>query len=135
MIGSTLKKIGILLSLSLAMQSTTYAGFADIKHQPLSQQKRDASLSTLQLLQQCKPLLEGSQSLMGAFQSGQCSSYILGIYDLVAEHCTVVSTDRNQVVLATLKYLEELNPKPQSAVRAIDHYLMQQTQCLPVASR
>lgn len=129
--GSILKKTGILLCLSFVMPLPANAGLATGESHTLAHR----GLSTQQLLQQCQPLLEGSQSLMGAFQSGQCSSYILGIYDLVAEHCSAISENRNQVVLSTLKHLSDLNPKPLSAVQAIDQYLTQQTQCLPVASR
>lgn len=134
MSGSILKQAGMLLGLSLMMQSTVYAGFAEARLVPNVAPSADHRLSTQQLLQQCRPLLEGSQSLMSAFQSGQCSSYILGIYDVVAGHCAPVQIDRNQVVLATLKHLEQLSPKPRSAVYAIDRYLSQQTACLPVAS-
>lgn len=90
--------------------------------------------STERLLHQCQPLLEGSQSLMGAFQSGQCSSYILGIYDLVSEQCPKLEVGRHEVVLRTLKHLQNLASQKTPAVLAIDHFLSRQARCLPIAS-
>lgn len=90
--------------------------------------------STEKLLNQCRPLLEGSQSLMGAFKSGQCSSYILGIYDLVSEQCPRLEVHRSEVVLKTLKHLQNLESQKVPAVLAIDQYLSRQARCLPIAS-
>ncbi|MBB1488574.1 Rap1a/Tai family immunity protein [Oceanospirillum sediminis] len=98
--------------------------------QPLSA----ASLSGSHLLNQCQSLLEGSQSLMSAFKSGQCSSYILGIYDLVSEQCPRLAINRQEVVLKTLKYLQNAEEKERPAVLLIDRFLSRQAQCLPVAS-
>lgn len=90
--------------------------------------------STEKLLHQCQPLLEGSQSLMGAFKSGQCSSYILGIYDLVSEQCPRLELNRNEVVLKTLKHLQKIASQETPAVLAIDQFLSRQARCLPIAS-
>ncbi|WP_028299980.1 hypothetical protein [Oceanospirillum beijerinckii] len=114
------KKIaGLIFSMVVALQPTS--ALAEV-------------FSTEKLLHQCQPLLEGSQSLMGAFQSGQCSSYILGIYDLVSEQCPRLDVNRNEVVLKTLRHLQTLPRHKTPAVLAIDQFLSRQARCLPVAS-
>ncbi|WP_028304303.1 hypothetical protein [Oceanospirillum maris] len=90
-------------------------------------------LSTKDLKQQCQPLMEGSQSLMTAFQSGQCSSYILGIYDLVAQQCPSLKLRRERVVRSTLAHLSSLRDDQMPAVQAIDQFLTRNSRCLPVA--
>lgn len=91
-------------------------------------------LSGHRLLNQCQSLLEGSQSLMGAFQSGQCSSYILGIYDVISEQCPSLKIARGEVVKATLVYLQQAQNKHKPAVILIDQFLSRQNRCLPIAS-
>lgn len=91
-------------------------------------------LTTEQLKLQCQPLMEGSQSLMSAFQSGQCSSYILGIYDLVVQQCPHLKISRGDAVLSTLAHLNTLPDNRAPAVQSIDHFLSSQSQCMPVAS-
>lgn len=91
-------------------------------------------LSTQDLKHQCRPLLEGSRSLMSAFQSGQCSSYILGIYDLVAQQCPQLKIRRDQAVRSTLEHLNQLPDNQAPAVQTIDRFLSGQSSCLPVAS-
>lgn len=107
----------------------------EVSSKPLS---GSGMLTTEQLKQQCQPLMEGSQSLMSAFQSGQCSSYILGIYDLVAQQCPRLSISRDDAVRSTLVHLSGLADnhaaKDAPAVRTIDHFLSNQSPCLPVAS-
>ncbi len=90
--------------------------------------------STEKLLHQCQPLLEGSQSLMGAFKSGQCSSYILGIYDLVSEQCPRLELNKNEVVLKTLKHLQKIASQETPAVLAIDQFLSPHPPWLRIAS-
>ncbi len=98
----------------------------------------NGQLTTGQLKMQCQPLMEGSQSLMSAFQSGQCSSYILGIYDLVAQQCPGLGTHRNDAVRNTLAHLSQLPDdhadQDTPAVRTINRFLSAQAPCLPVAS-
>lgn len=120
------------LALSTQIQAQT---LAEVSAKPLS---GSGMLTTKQLKQQCQPLMEGSQSLMSAFQSGQCSSYILGIYDLVAQQCPRLSISRDDAVRSTLVHLSGLADnhaaKDAPAVRTIDQFLSNQSQCLPVAS-
>ncbi len=122
------------LALSAQVQAQSLA------HTDAQQQNPSANgqLTTKQLKQQCQPLMEGSQSLMSAFQSGQCSSYILGIYDLVAQQCPRLSISRDDAVRSTLVHLSGLADnhaaKDAPAVRTIDQFLSNQSQCLPVAS-
>lgn len=117
------------VALSAQVQAQT-----DASAKPLS----SGMLTTEQLKHQCQPLMEGSQSLMSAFQSGQCSSYILGIYDLVAQQCPRLSISRDDAVRSTLVHLSGLADnaaaKKAPAVRTIDQFLSNQSQCLPVAS-
>ncbi|WP_086478966.1 hypothetical protein [Oceanospirillum sanctuarii] len=117
------------LALSAQVQAQT-----DASAKPLP----SGMLTTEQLKHQCQPLMEGSQSLMSAFQSGQCSSYILGIYDLVAQQCPRLSISRDDAVRSTLVHLSGLADnaaaKKAPAVRTIDQFLSNQSQCLPVAS-
>ncbi len=120
------------LALSTQIQAQTQA---EVSAKPLS---GSGMLTTKQLKQQCQPLMEGSQSLMSAFQSGQCSSYILGIYDLVAQQCPRLSISRDDAVRSTLVHLSGIADnhaaKDAPAVRTIDQFLSNQSQCLPVAS-
>lgn len=120
------------LALSTQIQAQT---LAEVSAKPLS---GSGMLTTEQLKQQCQPLMEGSQSLMSAFQSGQCSSYILGIYDLVAQQCPRLSISRDDAVRSTLVHLSGIADnhaaKDAPAVRTIDQFLSNQSQCLPVAS-
>jgi len=109
-------KVSLLL-LSLAMATTIQADL----------------LSTKDLKQQCRPLMEGSQSLMAAFQSGQCSSYILGIYDLVAQQCPSINLRRERAVRSTLAHLSSLRDDQMPAVQAIDQFLTRNSRCLPIA--
>lgn len=117
---------------ALALSTQTQA---EVSAKPLS---GSGMLTTEQLKHQCQPLMEGSQSLVSAFQSGQCSSYILGIYDLVAQQCPRLSISRDDAVRSTLVHLSGLADnaaaKQAPAVRTIDQFLSNQSQCLPVAS-
>ena len=112
------KLCGLIMAASLACAPMTHAD----------------QLSTQDLKHQCQPLLEGSRSLMSAFQSGQCSSYILGIYDLVAQQCPQLKIRRDQAVSSTLEHLNQLPDNQAPAVQTIDHFLSSQSNCLPVAS-
>lgn len=117
-----------------------YVSLSALAFSPLSEAedtKKDL-LTTLQLKQQCRPLMEGGHSLMSAFQSGQCSSYILGIYDLLAQQCPNLSIRRDEAVAKTLSHLSTLADNPTTghapAVKTLGSILSTSTPCLPIAS-
>lgn len=103
-----MQMISIGLGLMLSLTSPQIQALAAVHLEP--------PLTLGQLKHWCQPLIQDApQDVMSAFSAGQCSHYILGVYDTLHEFCPTQGTPRTQAVQAVIHFMQEAPSLPVQA--------------------
>ncbi|SEI39507.1 hypothetical protein SAMN05421831_101247 [Allopseudospirillum japonicum] len=103
-----MQMISIGFSLTLSLTSINSQAIAAVHLEP--------PLTLGQLKHWCQPLIQDApQDVMSAFSAGQCSHYILGVYDTLHEFCSTQGTPRAQAVQAVIHFMQKTPSLPTQA--------------------